>query len=88
MVYFWEEACKEKLDITLKDKDVVLVNAPHYNADYKKEIEKRCFEDLNVKSLNMMDSASLSLFSTGATRGFVVETGHTLTTTVPIYEVI
>lgn len=44
------------------------------------------FEDLEVRSLNMMDSASLSLFATGATRGFVVECGHTLTTTVPVYE--
>ena len=34
-----------------------------------------------------MNSASLSLFSTGATRGFVIEVGHGLCTTVPVFEV-
>jgi len=33
-----------------------------------------------------MNSASLSLFSTGATRGFVIECGHGLTTTTPVFE--
>jgi actin-related protein len=33
-----------------------------------------------------MNSASLSLFSTGATRGFVIEAGHGLITTVPVFE--
>ena len=35
-----------------------------------------------------MNSASLSLFSTGATRGFIIEVGHGITTTVPVFEVI
>ena len=34
-----------------------------------------------------MNSASLSLFSTGATRGFVIEVGHGLCTTCPVFEV-
>ena len=34
-----------------------------------------------------MNSASLSLFSTGATRGFIIEVGHGITTTVPVFEV-
>jgi actin-related protein len=33
-----------------------------------------------------MNSASLSLFSTGATRGFIIEVGHGLSTTVPVFE--
>lgn len=33
-----------------------------------------------------MNSASLSLFSTGVTRGFVIECGHGLTTTTPVFE--
>jgi actin-related protein len=76
------------MGISLQGKDVLLINPPHYDADYKTEIQERFFEGIGVKSLNIMDSASLSLFSTGATRGFVIESGHTLTTTIPIYEVI
>lgn len=33
-----------------------------------------------------MNSATLSLFSTGATRGFVIEAGHGVITTVPVFE--
>ena len=33
-----------------------------------------------------MNSAVLSLFSTGRTRGFVIESGHGTTSTVPVFE--
>lgn len=33
-----------------------------------------------------MNSATLSLFSTGSTTGLVVEAGHALTSIVPIFE--
>lgn len=33
-----------------------------------------------------MNSATLSLFSTGSTTGLVVESGHALTSVVPIFE--
>jgi actin-related protein len=32
-----------------------------------------------------MNSSTLSLFSTGATTGFVTEIGHGTTTVVPVY---
>jgi actin-related protein len=34
-----------------------------------------------------MNSSVLSLFSTGRTRGLVVESGHGFTSTLPVFEV-
>jgi len=52
----------------------------------KKELAEYFFEEVKVASLLFMNSATLSLFSTGRTRGIVVESGHGYTATVPIFE--
>jgi len=44
------------------------------------------FEKLKVKSVAIFNSAVLSLFSTGRTRGLVVESGEGLTSAVPVFE--
>merc|ERR1719337_762172 len=44
------------------------------------------FEKFKVKSLGIFNTAVLSLFSTGRTRGLVVETGEGLTQAVPVFE--
>jgi len=44
------------------------------------------FEKLKVKSLAIFNTAVLSLFSTGRTRGLVVESGEGLTSAVPVFE--
>jgi actin-related protein len=44
------------------------------------------FEKLKVKSLAIFNTAVLSLFSTGRTRGLVVESGEGLTQAVPVFE--
>jgi actin-related protein len=67
---------------------VLLIDSPHHDNKYKENLIERFLGDLKVNSLNIMNSASLSLFSTGATRGFVIEVGHGMCTTVPVFEVI
>jgi actin-related protein len=44
------------------------------------------FEKFKVKSLAIFNSAVLSLFSTGRTRGLVVESGEGITQAVPVFE--
>jgi actin-related protein len=43
------------------------------------------FDKLKVQSLLFMNAATLSLFSTGATTGFVTELGHGTSTVIPVY---
>merc|ERR1712205_191879 len=44
------------------------------------------FEKFKVRSLAIFNSAVLALFSTGRTRGLVVESGEGVTHAVPIFE--
>lgn len=40
----------------------------------------------NVKSIGTMNSSVLALFSSGRTRGLVVDVGHEITSAVPVFE--
>jgi actin len=44
------------------------------------------FEKFRVKSLAIMNTAVLSLFSTGKTTGIIVECGEGVSYSVPIFE--
>lgn len=44
------------------------------------------FEKFRVESLALMNTAVLSLFSTGKTSGIVVESGEAVSYTVPVFE--
>ena len=44
------------------------------------------FEKFKVKSFSLMNTAVLSLISTGTTTGLVAECGHGLTYAVPVFE--
>jgi actin len=44
------------------------------------------FEKLRVKSLAIMNSASLSMYSTGKVSGIVAEVGEGISYTVPVFE--
>ena len=44
------------------------------------------FDDFKVKSFALMNTAVLSLFSTGYTTGLVAEVGEGVTYTVPVFE--
>jgi actin len=65
----------------------VLVNTPPIKND--DNIWKVCnilLDDMGFKGVAIMNSASLSLFSTGRTSGVVIECGEERTFTVPIFE--
>jgi actin len=44
------------------------------------------FEKFRVESLSLINTAVLSLFSTGKTSGIVVEVGEGVSYTVPVFE--
>lgn len=44
------------------------------------------FEEFKVNSLAIYNSSVLSLFSTGSTKGILVESGQGISHTVPVFE--
>ena len=44
------------------------------------------FETFNVPSLYIINPANVSLYSFGRSTGVIVESGHEVTTVLPIYE--
>jgi centractin len=64
---------------------VLVIDSCANKKEYKAKISEVMLEKLKVNSLLIMNSSSLSLFSTGATTGFVIELGHGISTVVPVY---
>ena len=54
--------------------------------DNKRALCDLVFEKFKVKSFSLMNTAVLSLFSTGSTTGLVTECGQGLTYAAPVFE--
>merc|ERR1712147_614772 len=63
-----------------------MTDAPGNTKDNKKQLCDLMFEKIKVKSFSLMNTAVLSLFSTGTTTGLVTECGQGLTYAVPVFE--
>lgn len=63
-----------------------MTDHPLNDQDNKIKIAKVVFESMKANSLSIMNSAVLSLFSTGRTTGVVIESGQGCTYSVPIIE--
>ncbi len=68
------------------DYKVVMNISAIRNSENIIKIGKMLLEDLNFKAFALINSASLSLFSTGRTSGLVVDCGEKRSYVVPIYE--
>jgi actin-related protein len=85
MTNLWKHIFKE-LNIDSKNANVLLTDAPLNSKENKIRMADIMFEELKVESLAIMNTAVLSLFSTGKTTGIVVECGEGVSYTVPIFE--
>jgi len=74
------------IDTSDKFLSVLISDSPLSKKENKIATAKEMFESLNVQSLAIMNSAVLSLFSTGWTTGIVIESGEGVTYAVPIFE--
>jgi actin len=86
MSELWKYALTELLGLELANTNVLLIDSCSNKKDYKAKLAEVMFEKLKINSLLMMNSSALSLFSTGATTGFVAELGHGLSTVIPVFE--
>jgi actin-related protein len=75
------------MGITPSDISVLVTGAPIKNQNTIKNLAGVLLDDIGFKSFALINSCSLSLFSTGRTSGIVLESGESKTFTVPIFEV-
>ena len=84
----WEYALEESLQITeISNCNFLMIDSVVNSKQYKQKIAEILFEEIKIQSLLFMNSATLSLFSTGETTGLVIESGHGLSTVTPVFEV-
>lgn len=73
-------------NIIPSDYNLLVNSSPIKNKKNILALTKLFLEDFNFKGLSIVNSSSLSLFSTGKTSGLVVDSGESKTMCVPIYE--
>lgn len=85
----WEHVFRNVLGVEQEDLPVLIADPqPLGQAAYNSRawMAEVMFEKLKVKSLAIFNTAVLALFSTGKTRGLVVESGEGITQAVPVFE--
>lgn len=66
--------------------NVLMTDSPMNPKGKKAKLAEFMFENFKVKSFALMNTAVLSLFSSGKTSGLVAECGEGVTYTVPVFE--
>jgi actin-related protein len=85
----WDHTLRTGLEVEPEDLPMLIADPlPLGQKAYpaRQWIAEVMFEKHKVKSLAIMNSSVLSLFSTGRTRGLVVESGEGITQAVPVFE--
>ncbi len=82
----WEHILFKELNVYKPQYQVLLAENPINVKQNRLQLAEMFFEKLSAESIAIMNGACLSLFSTGKTKGLVVEIGEGATHTVPIYE--
>mmetsp|Transcript_55102 Transcript_55102/g.102027 ORF Transcript_55102/g.102027 Transcript_55102/m.102027 type:complete len:401 (+) Transcript_55102:85-1287(+) len=85
----WEHTFRTVLGVEQEELPILIADPlPLGQSAYasRQWVAEVMFEKFKVKSLAIFNTAVLSLYSTGRTRGLVVETGEGLTQAVPVFE--
>ena len=82
----WEQFIDQSQRAHKQETYVLITDYPLNTKEKKIKTAEIMFEHLGVKYLSIMNSAVLSLFSTGRTSGLVIESGQGVTNAVPIFE--
>jgi len=83
--YSLQEA--SNVGFSMSEVHVLLTEAPCTPLIQRQKTVTRLLQNFhNLKSIGVMNSAVLALFSSGRTRGLVVDAGHAMISAVPIFE--
>mmetsp|Transcript_37690 Transcript_37690/g.57727 ORF Transcript_37690/g.57727 Transcript_37690/m.57727 type:complete len:105 (-) Transcript_37690:126-440(-) len=76
----------DELNLETKNVNVLMTDSPFNPKENRQKMAEIFFEHFKVKSLACMNTAALSMYSTGRVSGLIVESGEGLSYTVPIFE--
>lgn len=85
MEIIWEHIFNE-LSLETKNVNVLMTDSPFNRKENRTKMAEILFEKFKVKSFQVMNTAALSMYSTGKVSGLIAESGEGLTYTVPIFE--
>jgi actin len=85
MEIIWEHIFNE-LSLETKNVNVLMTDSPFNTKNNRTKMAEYMFEKFKVKSFQVMNTAALSMYSTGKVSGLIAESGEALTYTVPIFE--
>lgn len=72
--------------MTPEDSPILLTETPGNSKKNREDLMQVMFEKFNVSSFYLALQQVLALYASGKTTGVVLDSGHSLTTTVPVYE--
>ena len=81
-----EHVFRDELNLDLQKMHVLMTDSPTNPKENKMKISEIMFETFKVKSMALINTAVLSLFSNGKTTGLVAECGEGHSYAVPVYE--
>lgn len=86
MEKLWHHAYYNELCVAPEDHPLLLSEAADTPRSCREKKTQILFEAINVPALYLANQSVLSLYSTGRTTGIVVESGDSLSHSVPVYE--
>jgi len=85
MEIIWEHIFNE-LSVETKNANVLMTDSPFNTKDKRTKMAEIMFDKFKVKSFQVMNTAALSMYSTGKVSGLIAESGESVTYTVPVFE--
>lgn len=82
----WQHSFRNELKIDPASFPVLLTDVPLNDKKSREKMTQIMFEKFSVKGFYIQTQAVLSLFASGRTTGIVVESGHDISHTVPVFE--